>query len=73
MLKIKDDVDLKELKKFGFLNKEDCYYRNINNAFLFVMTNNRIIGIQTDCGIHTFILDVLFDLIQEGIVKEVDK
>lgn len=70
MLKIKDSIDLKQLEKFGFLNKEDCYYRNINNAFLFVMTNSRIIGIQTGCVIHTFILDVLFDLIKADMVEK---
>lgn len=31
MLKIKDDVDLKELKKFGFIYDYD-YFRNYENG-----------------------------------------
>lgn len=32
MLKIKDDIDLKELEKFGFINsKEDTWYISVPN------------------------------------------
>lgn len=30
MLKIKDNVDLKELEKFGFKNLENCYYKDVD-------------------------------------------
>lgn len=34
MLKIKDNVDLKELEKFGFKEYNDCYSRDYNNDYL---------------------------------------
>lgn len=34
MLKIKDNVDLKELEKYGFKEYKDCYSRDYNNDYL---------------------------------------
>lgn len=34
MLKIKDNVDLKELEKFGFKEYNDSYKRDYNNDYL---------------------------------------
>ena len=34
MLKIKDNVDLKELEKYGFKEYNDCYSRDYNNDYL---------------------------------------
>ena len=34
MSKIKDNVDLKELEKFGFKEFNDCYSRDYNNDYL---------------------------------------
>ena len=34
MLKIREDVDLKELEKFGFKEYNDCYSRDYNNDYL---------------------------------------
>lgn len=34
MLKIKDDIDLKELKKFGFTEYNDSYKRDYHNDYL---------------------------------------
>ena len=34
MLKIKDDVDLKELEKFGFIEYNDSYKRDYYNDYL---------------------------------------
>ena len=34
MLKIKDNVDLKKLEKFGFKEFNDCYLRDYNNDYL---------------------------------------
>lgn len=34
MLKIRDNVDLKELEKFGFTEFNDCYSRDYNNDYL---------------------------------------
>lgn len=34
MLKIKDNVQLKELEKYGFKEYKDCYSRDYNNDYL---------------------------------------
>lgn len=34
MYKIREDVDLKELEKFGFKEFNDCYSRDYNNDYL---------------------------------------
>lgn len=34
MLKVKDNVDLKELEKYGFKEYNDCYSRDYNNDYL---------------------------------------
>ena len=33
MLKIKDDVDLKELEKYDFKEYNDCWQRDYNNGY----------------------------------------
>ena len=33
MLKIKDNVDLKELEKYGFKEYNDCWQRDYNNDY----------------------------------------
>ena len=72
MLKIKDNVDLKELEKFGFLY--DCMYSrwftNYNKAFEYIYINsfNRNIAMDSLNGMAS---SLLFDLIQEGLVEKV--
>ncbi len=34
MLKIRENVDLKELEKYGFKEYNDCYSRDYNNDYL---------------------------------------
>lgn len=75
MLKIKDNVDLKELEKYGFK-----YYKNRNyevyeidkwNSYLSVELKDRIIqiGIQDYNDIEE---DTLYDMIKDGIVEKVE-
>lgn len=86
MLKIKDNVDLKELEKYGFgrnypttdlyvcriFNEKDyCYVIRINNR-----TRKMNVGIAMDGNISTVknideCSDILFDLIQVGLVEKV--
>lgn len=77
MIKIKDNIDLKKLEKFGFLkskdfNGDELYYSNFCNL---IIHKNRRIGcwiqsMQNFCGqIEEF--NVLFDLIQAGLVEKV--
>lgn len=77
MLKIKDNIDLKELGKFGFWKSKDFnggeFY--CNNFCNLIIHSNRRIGcwiqsMQNFCGqIEEF--NVLFDLIQAGVVEKV--
>ena len=73
MLKIKEDVDLKELEKFGFVNN-NCYCTLYGDyADLFVDKERRIIFIEEDYSHRqTDAWGVLFDLIQVGLVEKVE-
>ena len=75
MLKIKDDVYLKYLEKFGF-TEEDGYYVTLCNTtdfkiFISSGTGNISIDNKTDCTILDD-LDIIFDMIKAGIVEKVD-
>lgn len=77
MLKIKDDVDLKELEKFGFnyySDTESNYYGccEKSDGFTEVFINNaRVISVYAITKKSIFDLDVLYDLIQAGLVEKV--
>ena len=77
-LRIKDNVDLKELEKFGFIKNADRYeYRNVtswevvgvqirNNCIYFELEKENIVGAIVEDN-----LSVLFDLISSGLVEKV--
>lgn len=80
MLKIKDNVDLKELEKFGFI-KSDSKFRNYN-LYTYNQASYGLNGIQTNDNnrylyIETYdnckVGDLLFVLIQAGLVEKIDK
>lgn len=75
MLKIKDNVDLKELEKFGFEYFENGNYKAYQKGELFrqfmcVELDRRKLDIYTadDMGIDE---DTLYDLIKAGLVEKV--
>lgn len=83
MLKIKDNVDLKELKKFGFIT-----YINIDDGQEYYCICNIFIGedkiIKQDDGInecfdmleHKFDdteIEILYDLIKADLVEKVEE
>lgn len=77
MLKIKDNVDLKELEKFGFKDddyKGKYYYRTKLDQPLIIYINkwNRIIYLFSNTNsLETVdIITVLYDLIQAGLVEK---
>ena len=85
MLKIKDNVDLKELEKYGFkLNKWNEYTKEIcggrrGQCFdLIVFSNeNRALygfayGADGD-GEEDYIDNTLYDLIKDGLVEKVEE
>lgn len=71
MLKIKDNVDLKELEKFGFEYGIDNHYiKDISySVTCFVSIENR--QIWFGCTEVISSLEILFDLIQAGLVEKV--
>lgn len=70
MLKIKDNVDLKELEKYGF--KKKYYY----NAYVLEHQDNKqdiLFELQTrELGFCNFGYDTLYDLIKDGLVEKVE-
>ena len=77
MLKIKDNVDLKELEKFEFI-----YYKDKNSAyygcctystteFTIFINNARRITVSPSSTRTILEIDILYDLIQAGLVEKV--
>lgn len=84
MLKIKDNVQLKELEKFGFKYVEDKSYKGDfsycekligDNVILGVTEPSRVIYSNITISLTTYIFsdgfDVIFDLIQAGLIEKV--
>ena len=79
MLKIKDSVDLKELEKFGFTadfigkNIRYEYNKNIgkNQLYNLKIDNETIIHINI-LSIYNVLDNVLYNLIQAGLVEKVE-
>ena len=79
MLKIRDDVDLKELEKFGFRYRENkkLPYNSVyewNNMIQVESSNEQIyirafdrreLVVNSDCGI---VMEKLYDLIKANLV-----
>lgn len=76
MLKIKDNADLKELEKYGFYYHKICrsyVYDKYDDEIIFISSNLRDISCCGDDGVFYKSINVIFDLIQAGIVKKVGK
>ena len=84
MLKIKDNVELKELEKFGFekvdiswgIYTHDWFEKSDNGGSIRISENEDktikfISCLQED--IPTEMQDTIFDLIQAGLVEKVEK
>lgn len=75
MLKIKDDVDLKELEKFGLKFDGWIYeYKQNNFTGLRVKSTDRRIGIynSADIIVEKETLVKLYDLIESKLVEKVN-
>ena len=74
MLKIKDNIELKELEKFGFLKAEQYYYYPVVDCVmeLRVWKTDRVLYISVnDYEDFTEDIDKIFDLIEAGLVEKV--
>lgn len=80
MLKIKDNIDLKELEKFGFIKVKKgmtdfspCvkYWFSLNDDEFDCVTifKNRMIYFGPDCDGKTY--DIIYDLIKADMVEKV--
>lgn len=71
MLKIKDDIDLKELEKFGFNYKITTSFESVNyNNLICCNTLTRKLIIENFVGDE--ITEKLYDLIKADLVEKVD-
>ena len=77
MLKIKDDVDLKELEKYDFRYFDNCgrykfTERNIDGAtYIYINKWNRRIIYRQERENDTMCLNKLYDLIQADLIEKV--
>ena len=78
MLKIKDNVDLKKLKKFGFEYISGDPFKSFDNETIHIQERNKYIYITNECSssfnqniIEEESLDTLYDLIQSDLVEKV--
>lgn len=75
MLKIKSEIDLKELEKYGFWQWENVWCTNTNKKPFNLIDEfnislyeyDRIIILDEDAD-----LNVLYDLIKDGLVEKID-
>lgn len=79
MLKIKDDKDLKELEKFGFIKDNLYYSKEFDYKYykvkIDIELDRKYIIIQNDyydSDYACYIPDVIFDLIKADLVEKVD-
>ena len=77
MLKIKDDVDLKELEQYGFMKAvmyargtQEAYVQNVTFGRIVIFENDRGIYLEPveDCVRYNDELCVIYDLIKAGLV-----
>lgn len=79
MLKIKDNVDLKELEKYGFEYQTMIYIKDIRrsndflkeNKVIYVEEANREISIHKGLFNVDEELDTIYDLIKDNLVEKV--
>lgn len=80
MLKIKDNLDLKELEKYGFIKNTLGQYikqRNVHGAYCYTIyitpTHHYIqFKVYGECTIAGSLQNTLYDLIKDGLVDKVD-
>ena len=76
MLKIKSDIDLKELEKYGFEYHRLIYVKEIirgeedilEKKSIYVTENDREISIKNGLFNIDIELDTIYDLIKDGLV-----
>lgn len=80
MLKIKDNIELKELEKYGFKGESfqngfiyrNCYvyHNDLQQSVIFIDLKLRVIEMGFDFSKTDDGIDVIFDLIKAGLVEK---
>ena len=71
MIKIKDDVDLKELEKFGFYNDYGNWHKVCGDGYIEYWINAyRSIEIFVNDDSEVVLDTTIFDLIEAGLVEK---
>lgn len=73
MLKIKDEVDLKELEKFGFCNNYGNWHKDSNKYIEYWINSWRNIEIFVNDESEVVLDDTLYDLSQARLVEKVEE
>lgn len=79
MLKIKKDVDLKELEKFGFMYFDSvgqwrfCERNLIQETYIYINVWNRRIIYKQEKDTDVMCLTTIYDLIQANLVEKVEE
>ena len=81
MLKLKDNVDLKELERFGFRKSDSCFKYEYDYTILTIVDyqiliyKDRTIKVTQSSmyQVDNRLLDTLYDLIQAGLVEKVEE
>lgn len=75
MLKIKDDVNLKELEKYGFMKyalvDKKHYELNFQNGNCIKVNQDTRLIHYNQMSVANFIPNVIYDLIKDGLVEKV--
>lgn len=77
MLKIKDDIDLKELEKFGFTKKYSTYRKLCDGKYCAAWVSvdgHKHATREIYCELweaNESVLETIYDLIQAGLVEKV--
>lgn len=79
MLKIKDNIDLKELEKFGFIRESFYYSKEFDYDYykvkIDIEQDRKYIIIQNDyydSDYACYIPNIIFDLIKADLVEKVE-
>ncbi len=72
MLKIKDNVDLKELEKFGFYDDYGNWHKDSNRYIEYWINSYRCIEIFVNDESEVVLDNTIYDLIQAGLVEKVE-
>ena len=75
MLRIKDNVDLKELEKYGFIFKSNICWKPLKKSKELIALHINLHNREIDCsGIlgSNEKMDDLYDLIKDGLVEKTE-